>query len=137
MIPLLLRFKSYLIVAGILSAMFGWGMWERSGKLSAKAELTVLQVLHDKVVKDNKRKEVENDERIKTAAAERDSLHRQLRDNQIRLSTLQRTLTTSRSGKVCFREQGFATALSGITGLLGEGETGIINAKTLLDSWPK
>ena len=137
MLTLLLRFKSYLIILAVISAIFGWGMWERSGKLSAKAELTVLQILHDKVVKDNKRKEVENDERIKTAAAERDSLHRQLRDNQVRLSTLQRTLTTSKSGQVCFREQGFATALSGITGIITEGEVGIIDARTLLDSWPK
>lgn len=121
----------------VILALTTWGFAERSGRLSIKAELAVLQAVHDEVVKDNKRKEVENNERIETAATERESLMRQLHDNQVRLRTLQRTLTASGTGRVCFRSEAFATTLSGITGLLGEGEIGVINAKTLLESWPK
>ena len=125
----------------VILSLTTWGFYERSGKLSIKAELEVLQVLHDKVVKDNKRKEIENNERIKTATAERDSLLRRLRDNQVRLSALQRTLAASGSGRVCYDADGLNGAyrelVSEIRVISGEGQAALIDNKTWLSSWPK
>ena len=92
-------------------------------------------------MKDNRRKEIENDERIKTAAVERESLMRQLRDNQVRLSTLQRTLTTAGTGRVCYDADGLNTAyrelVSEIRAIAGEGQAALINNKAWLESWPR
>lgn len=134
-----------LVMAGglllVILSLTTWGFYERSGKLSVEVKLTLLEAKHDEVVKENKRKEVENDERIKTAVTERESLVRQLRDNQVRLSAVQRTLAAGSSERVCYARAGlnaaFGILVSEIRGIASEGDTAIINNKALLDSWPK
>ena len=134
-----------LILAGglllVILSMLSWGLWERSGKLSAKAELTALQTEHDKVVAENKRKEVLNNERIKTADAERVSLTRQLHDNQVRLSALRASITTHRPDGTCTESTTVDTALSeflaDVEGYITEGDTAVINVKAWAASWPK
>ncbi|HJS82859.1 MAG TPA: hypothetical protein VJ742_08520 [Nitrososphaera sp.] len=125
----------------ILLLLTSWGFYERSEKLSIKSELAVLQAIHDEVVKDNKRKEVENNERLKTAATQRESLMRQLRDNQVRISTLQRTLTASGTGRACYDADGLNTAygelVTEVRAIAGEGQAALINNKAWLESWPR
>lgn len=137
-------FKSYLIILAVLSAMFGWGMWERSGKLSIKSEyngfVADAKAIAAVQLAERQRKEKENEERIKTSESDRNAALASLRlatADSGRLRTTINSLTTSRSGQVCFRSPEFATTLSGITGLVEQGETSLINSRALLEGWPK
>lgn len=133
-----------LLAGGLLLVILSlttWGLWERSGKLSIKAELTSQQAEYDRTVKENKRIKEENDERIKTAATERESLMRQLRDNQLRFGSLRASITTRRPKGTCTESATVDAALSQFLadteGFITEGDEAIINVKAWADSWPK
>ena len=144
MIPLMLRFKSYLIILGILSAMFGWGMWERNGKLSIKAEydgfVSKAQILAAERLAENQRKEVEYAQRIKDAQRSRDSAINSLRAyrERPRLSSMPGSPQTSgRTDAICWTTDQFDTGLRRLEEIIIRGQTSIEDVKLLLEAWPK
>ena len=123
-----------LVILGIILILCGYGYFEHNRFIKARLELDAFvsktETLQAKQEKDNA-------EAIHTALSERDAALGSLYDSQTRTRSLQAALTADRSSKVCFRSEGFNATLSGITGLLNEGETALINFKTCIESWPK
>ena len=145
MIPLLLRFKSYLIILAVLSALFGWGMWERSGKLSIKAEYDTFiikaQILAAERLAENQRKEAEYRERLKTAEFARDRLMRELRQRRENSSLSGMSLTPeSATNRVCFNrtklESAFRILVTDLQGIAEQGDIALIDLQTVLAGWP-
>jgi hypothetical protein len=144
MIALLAKAKSYLWIGMAVMALFAWGMWERSGKIKVQADYDTFiikaQAIAAVQLAENQRKEKENAQRIKDAESDRDTALKQLRHttaNTSRLRTTIAALTASTTGKVCYRSQAFDAALSGITGLIIEGDGAIIDNRAWFDSWPR
>ena len=142
MIPLMLRFKSYLIILGILSAMFGWGMWERNGKLSIKAEydgfVSKAQILAAERLAENQRKEVEYAQRIKDAQRSRDNAINSLRAyrERPRLSSMPGSPQTADANTICFATDRFSEGLRELERIIIAGQEAVIDRTTLLESWP-
>ena len=83
----------------------------------------------------------EHNEQVTVAMAERDASLARMRDSQKRTHALQRTITASKTGKVCFRSEGLDAAyrelVSEIRAIAGEGQAGLIDNKAWASAWPK
>ena len=138
MIPLLLRFKSYLFIIGIIAAILGYAWYEHTRFLNVKLEYAnfIEQSLSLQL-----QKEKEHAIQVNVAMGMRDDAYRQLRDSQDRASALQRSLASASSGKVCYDANGLNTAyrelVSEIRAIAGEGQASMIDNKAWLDSWPR
>ena len=135
-----------MIISGIgavivILSLLSWGLIERSGRISIKAEydgfVADAKAIAAVQLAERQRKEKENEERIKSAeldlAAER--LRHQADTNRLRATV--NSITASQSGKVCYRSEGLNTTLTGIIGLIGEGQDSIDANRQWLASWPK
>lgn len=132
-----------LLLGGIIVilALLGWGGFEHGRYARTKLQLETVESMNAQLLDENKRKEVENEERIKIALTERESLTRQLHDNQVRLSDLRNSITTQRPGGACTESATVDTALSqflaDVEGFITEGDQAVINVKAWSDSWPQ
>ena len=140
---LLLRFKSYLIILAVLSAMFGWGMWERSGKLSIKAEYDTFiikaQILAAERLAENQRKEAEYRERLKTAEFAAAAARNRLREytERPRVSTVPGSPQTADANTICWSTDRFSEGFRELERIITSGQEAVIDRTTLLESWPK
>src|SRR3990167_470072 len=110
MIALLARFKLYLILAGIMLALFSWGTWERGSRIKVQARydgfVAEAKAIAAIQLVERQRKEKENEERIKSANLDRDIALERLRlstADSSRLRSLLNSFTAGSSGKVCLR----------------------------------
>ena len=123
-----------LIILGIILVLCGYGYFEHNRFIKARLELDTFVATTEAL---QAKQERDNAQAINNALTERDAANNRLRDSQSRTRSLQAALTADRSSKVCFRSQEFGATLSGITGLINEGEAALINFKTCMDSWPR
>lgn len=131
----------------VILALTTWGFYERSSKLSIKAEydgfVTKAQILAAERLAENQRKETEYRERLKTAEFAASASLKRLREytERPRGSLLPSASTsTGIPETTCYNRAGLDAALSkfeeGVTGLLTEGDEAIINVRAWLASWP-
>lgn len=131
----------------VILSLTTWGFYERSGKLSIKADydgfIAKAQILAAERIAENQRKEAEYRERLKTAEFAAAAARNRLREytERPRGSLLPTSAASSGSSETtCYNRAGLDTALSrfeeGITGLLAEGDEAIINTRAWFASWP-
>ena len=145
MIPLLFRFKSYMIILAILSALFGWGMWERSGKLSIKADydgfVTKAQILAAERLAENQRKEAEYNERIKKAESARVASVKRLRDQNHSGIPRLPFLPATTEARICFDRTKLDAAIGilvkDLQGIATDGDLALIDLQAFVSSWPR
>ena len=122
-----------LVIFGIILVLCGYSYFEHDRFIKARLELNTFVAKTEAL---QAKQEKDNAQAINNALTERDAANLKLRDSQTRTRSLQSALTADRSSKVCFRSQGFDAALSGITGLIEEGDRAITDNKAWLNSWP-
>ena len=138
MLTLLLRFKSYLFIIGIVGAILGYAWYEHTRFLNIKLEFSnfVEQSLALQI-----EKEREHATQLNVAMGMRDDAFAKLRLSQDRARALQRSLAAASSGKVCYDADGLNTAyrelVSEIRAIAGEGEGKAIDLKAAIESWPR
>ena len=138
MLTLLLRFKSYLFIIGIIASILGYAWVEHTRFLNVKLEYAnfIEQSLALQL-----QKEKEHAIQLNVAMGMRDDAFKRLRDSQDRARALQRSLATANSGKVCYDADGLNTAyrelVSEIRAIAGEGEGKAIDLKAAIESWPR
>ena len=133
------------MILSILSTLFAWGMWERSGKLSIKAEydgfVIKAQILAAERLAENRKKEIEYEERLKTAEFARTVAINQLRISQERARVSRMSIIPQGPERLCFSRSGFDAALQSFLGtveaIVTEGDIGLIDKQTLLKAWPE
>ena len=140
------QIKIYLYIGAIalISILFVFAMFEHNRYARVKAEydgfVAQAQAIAAIQLAENQRKERENAQRIKDAVRDRDIALTQLRHatkDSSRLRTTITALTASSTGKVCYRSEAIDAALSGITGLIIEGDDSIITNRAWFESWPR
>ena len=131
-------------IAAIMLVLAGYGWFEHNRYARVKAEydgfVAQAQAIATVQLAENQRKEKEREQRIKDAIRDRDIALTQLRHatkDTSRLRTTIATLTASSTGKVCYRSEAIDAALSGITGLIIEGDDSIITNRAWFESWPR
>lgn len=138
------------IAIGVLSLLC-YALYERGN--AAKAQLEVFVSATEMVGKQAAayNKGVENGWKDRVKIAEANSgpawatLNGWVRKNNTRGSTLPASTGTpkgtDRTGQICFDEAALDGALrrftGGIEAIIGEGQAGVIDAKTLLEAWPQ
>ena len=138
MLTLLLRFKSYLFIIGIVGVILGYAWFEHTRFLNVKLEYAnfIEQTLALQL-----QKEKEHAIQVNVALGMRDDAYKLLRDSENRARNLQRSLAAASSGKVCYDADGLNTAyrelVSEIRAIAGEGEGKAIDLKAAIDSWPR
>lgn len=129
-----------LMAFAVLSSMTFYYRGQYQTEKAAYDEfISKAQVLAAQQLTDNARKESERAQAIQAAITDRDAALDKLRNataNSSRLRAIIASLTASSSGKVCFRSEGFNAALSGITGLIEEGDGAIITDRAWYQAWP-
>ena len=138
MISLLLRFKSYLFIIGIVGAILAYAWFEHTRFLNVKLEYAnfIEQSLTLQL-----QKEKEHAAQINVALGMRDDAFKLLRDSENRARNLRASITTQRPDGTCTESATVDAALSkflaDVEGLVIEGDEAIINVKAWADSWPK
>ena len=134
MLTLLARFKGYLFILGLMAAILGYAWYEHTRFLNIKIEF---QDFIENSLALQLKKEKEHAERLNVVLSERDASLVSLRNSQNRTRELQSALASQGRDRVCFKGPAFDTTLSGISGLITEGETALINLQACLAAWPK
>ena len=138
MISILLRFKSYLFIIGIVGAILGYAFYEHTRFLNLKIEY---QDFIENALALQLQKEKEHAIQVNTALGMRDDAFAKLRLSQDRARSLQRSLAAASSGKICYDADGLNTAyrelVSEIRAIAGEGEGKAIDLKAAIESWPR
>ena len=131
-------------IAAIILVLSGYAWFEHNRYARVKAEydgfVAQAQAIATVQLAENQRKEKENAQRIKSAESARDIALKQLRLSTAssgRLRTTIASLTASRTGKVCYSSTGLDAALSGVTRLIEEGDTAVINNRAWFEAWPR
>ena len=138
MLTLLLRFKSYLFIIGIIGAILGYAWYEHTRFLNIKLEYAnfIEQSLALQL-----QKEKEYAIQLNVAMGMRDNAFKRLRDSENRARNLRASITTHRPIGTCTESATVDAALSqflaDVEGLVIEGDEAIINVKAWADSWPK
>ena len=137
MLTLLLRFKSYLFIVGIIGAILGYAWYEHTRFLNIKLEYAnfIEQTLALQL-----QKEKEHALQLNVAMGMRDDAFKRLRDSENRARLLRASITTQRPDGTCTESTTVDAALSqflaDVEGFLTEGDTAIINVKAWANSWP-
>ena len=138
MLTLLLRFKSYLFIVGIIGAILGYAWYEHTRFLNIKLEYAnfIEQTLALQL-----QKEKEHALQLNVALGMRDDAFKLLRDSENRARLLRASITTQRPDGTCTESTTIDAALSqflaDVEGFITEGDTAIINVKAWANSWPK
>lgn len=133
-------------LAIILLLLTTWGFYERSGKLSIKADydgfIAKAQILAAERLAENQRKEAEYRERLKTAEFARDAAMRKLRERRASSSLSGMPLTPeTATNRVCFDrpqlESAFRILVTDLQGIAEQGDIALIDLQTVLSGWPQ
>ena len=143
--------------APIMLCLFLWGEWWHHEAKDVKKDLDVLTVkveANGKIAEANaKLKEAEYDKNLSAATAGRDDALKRLQLAKAEANSAGRRVSSNPaapagSSKVCFNSPAYDaafkrfgerlnTVLQGITGLAYQGDAANIDAKALIDAWPK
>ena len=138
-----------LMVGGLLLvilALTTWGFYERSGKLSIKADydgfVAKAQILAAERLAENARKEKEYETKLRNAESARAAAIAKLREHQKRTDLSGMSfLPATPTNRVCFDRTQLESAIGNLVkdlqGLAEQGDIGLIDLRTVLDSWPK
>ena len=139
--------KLYLMggVTLVLLSLTTWGFYERSAKLSIKAEydgfVTKAQILAAERLAENKRKEAEYNERIKKAESARTAAVKRLRDQSHSGIPRLPFLPASTEARICFNrtqlESAIGVLVKDLQGIATDGDLALIDLQTFVESWPR
>ena len=139
-----------LILAGglllVILSLTTWGFYERSGKLSIKADydgfIAKAQILAAERLVENARKEKEYETKLRSAESARSVALAKLREHQKRADLSGMSfLPVTPANRVCFDrtqlESAIGVLVKDLQGFAEQGDIALIDTHTLLEAWPK
>lgn len=148
-LSLLGRFWPYAAIAALSLALYVQGLWLDAAKSDLVVFTASVEAAGHQAAVYNKGIENGWQDKVKLAEANariaNKSLADWLRKNNTPSGSLPESTGTpkgtDRKGQICFDETSLDGALrrftSGVAGLIGEGQAGVIDARTILEAWPK
>lgn len=131
------------VVGLVILSLTTWGFYERSEKLSIKADydgfIAKAQILAAEQLAYNRNKEIQYAERLKTAEFAAAAARNRLREytERPRSDPLPGSPQTADANTVCFATERLDRGLRELEGIIVAGQEAVVDRNVLLESWPK